>query len=129
MGRLFLQHLEGQAYSCRTCKCHLASLTELVSKVLPAAPGAGCTSWLAGRKRMGSPTLQTLQEPILLLPWVCFRATRVSSFQLTHGCSAWVYERWLAGVAVATRALTAGRECVCRASTVDTGKRTCSVKW
>jgi hypothetical protein len=24
-------------------------------------------------ERMGSPTLQTLQEPILLLPWVCFR--------------------------------------------------------
>jgi hypothetical protein len=22
---------------------------------------------------MGSPTLQTLQDPILLLPWVCFR--------------------------------------------------------
>jgi hypothetical protein len=26
-----------------------------------------------GRERLGSPTLQTLQEPILLLPWVCFR--------------------------------------------------------
>jgi hypothetical protein len=24
------------------------------------------------RERMGSPTLQTLQNPILLLPWVCF---------------------------------------------------------
>jgi hypothetical protein len=26
-----------------------------------------------GRERMVSPTLRTLQEPILLLPWVCFR--------------------------------------------------------
>jgi hypothetical protein len=26
-----------------------------------------------GRERMGSPTLQTLQEPILPTPWVCFR--------------------------------------------------------
>jgi hypothetical protein len=26
-----------------------------------------------GRERTGSPTLQTLQDPILLLPWVCFR--------------------------------------------------------
>jgi hypothetical protein len=26
-----------------------------------------------GRKRMGSPTLQTLQEPILLTPWLSFR--------------------------------------------------------
>ena len=25
------------------------------------------------RERMGSPTLQTLQDPILMLPWVCFR--------------------------------------------------------
>jgi hypothetical protein len=28
--------------------------------------------YLAGCERMGSPTLQTLQDPILLLPWVCF---------------------------------------------------------
>jgi hypothetical protein len=27
-----------------------------------------------GRERMGSPTLQSLQDPILLLPWSCFRA-------------------------------------------------------
>ena len=26
-----------------------------------------------GRERMGSPTLQTLQDPILLQPWLCFR--------------------------------------------------------
>jgi hypothetical protein len=26
-----------------------------------------------GRERMGSPTLQTLQDPILLLSWLCFR--------------------------------------------------------
>jgi hypothetical protein len=26
-----------------------------------------------GRERMGSPSLQTFQDPILLLPWVCFR--------------------------------------------------------
>jgi hypothetical protein len=26
-----------------------------------------------GRERMSSPTLKTLQDPILLLPWVCFR--------------------------------------------------------
>jgi hypothetical protein len=26
-----------------------------------------------GRERMGSPTLQTFQDPLLLLPWVCFR--------------------------------------------------------
>jgi hypothetical protein len=26
-----------------------------------------------GRERMGSPTLKTLQDPILPLPWVCFR--------------------------------------------------------
>ena len=26
-----------------------------------------------GRERMGSPTLQTLQDPILLLPWLSFR--------------------------------------------------------
>jgi hypothetical protein len=37
-----------------------------------------------GRERMGSPTLQTLQEPILLLPWVCFRSGRLS----TKLCSA-----------------------------------------
>mmetsp|Transcript_1939 Transcript_1939/g.3323 ORF Transcript_1939/g.3323 Transcript_1939/m.3323 type:complete len:125 (-) Transcript_1939:790-1164(-) len=32
MGRLFLQHLEGTAYSCRTCKSNLALVDELVSK-------------------------------------------------------------------------------------------------
>ena len=26
-----------------------------------------------GRERMGSPALQTHQDPILLLPWLCFR--------------------------------------------------------
>jgi hypothetical protein len=28
-----------------------------------------------GRERMCSPTLQTLQDPILLLPWVCFEGS------------------------------------------------------
>jgi hypothetical protein len=28
---------------------------------------------LTGRERIGQPTLQTLQDPILLLPWLCFR--------------------------------------------------------
>mmetsp|Transcript_17117 Transcript_17117/g.37222 ORF Transcript_17117/g.37222 Transcript_17117/m.37222 type:complete len:125 (-) Transcript_17117:423-797(-) len=32
MGRLFLQHLDGRAYSCRICKSHLALVDELVSK-------------------------------------------------------------------------------------------------
>jgi hypothetical protein len=32
----------------------------------------------SGRERMGSPTLQTLQYPILLLPCLCFR---VAAFQ------------------------------------------------
>jgi hypothetical protein len=27
----------------------------------------------AGNETMGLPTLQTLQDPILLLPWLCFR--------------------------------------------------------
>jgi hypothetical protein len=33
--------------------------------------GEGCRP--TGRERMGSPTMQALQDPILLLPWVCFR--------------------------------------------------------
>ena len=35
-----------------------------------------------GRERMGSPTLRTLQDPILLLPWLCFR---VAAFQTPNG--------------------------------------------
>jgi hypothetical protein len=34
------------------------------------------------RERMVSPTVQTLQDPILLLPWVCFR---VAAFQTLSG--------------------------------------------
>jgi hypothetical protein len=30
------------------------------------------------RERMGSHTMQTLQDPILLLPWVCFRVAALS---------------------------------------------------
>ena len=33
MGRLFLEYLEGKVYACSTCGSHLASATELVSKV------------------------------------------------------------------------------------------------
>jgi hypothetical protein len=36
----------------------------------PAAPSVATPT---GRERMGSPALQTLQYPILLLPWLCFR--------------------------------------------------------
>ena len=39
MGRLFLQHLEGRAYSCRICKSHLALVDELVSKVSETLDG------------------------------------------------------------------------------------------
>jgi hypothetical protein len=46
--------------------------------------------WGAIRPREdGSPTLQTLQEPILLLPWVCFpnpKPVRASHHQLPHLC-------------------------------------------
>jgi hypothetical protein len=31
------------------------------------------TSYLTGREIMGPPILQTLQDPILLLSWLCFR--------------------------------------------------------
>jgi hypothetical protein len=47
---------------------------------LRCVPGRGSVSRRAaerrhptGRSRTGSPTLQKLQDPILLLPWVCFR--------------------------------------------------------
>jgi hypothetical protein len=39
----------------------------------PARCGAAERRHPTGRERMGSPTLRTPQEPILLLPWVCFR--------------------------------------------------------
>ena len=39
-----------------------------------------------GRERMVTPTLQTLQDPILLLPWVCFRG---GGFPLTCPARAW----------------------------------------
>jgi hypothetical protein len=35
-----------------------------------------------GRERMGSPTLQTLQDPILLLSWVCYL---VAAYQQASG--------------------------------------------
>jgi hypothetical protein len=40
----------------------------------PAAPVRGAERHHpTGRDRVGSPALQTLQDPILLLPWLCFR--------------------------------------------------------
>jgi hypothetical protein len=45
---------------------------------IPPSGGEGFGSaerrHLTGRERTGSPTLQTLQYPILLLPWLCFEA-------------------------------------------------------
>jgi hypothetical protein len=48
-----------------------------------------------GRERMGSPTLQTLQDPILLLAWLCFRG---GGFRIPNSASALTLKRdgsWL----------------------------------
>ena len=37
-----------------------------------------------GRERMDSTTLQPLQDPILLLPWACFRGGSVSELCHSH---------------------------------------------
>ena len=37
------------------------------------------------RERTGSPTLQTLHEPILLLPWVCLRGGGFSNPSVNRG--------------------------------------------
>ena len=44
-----------------------------------------------GRKRIDSPTLQTLQYPILLLPWACFRGgfPNRTSARSSHSPSHW----------------------------------------
>ncbi|WOH02022.1 hypothetical protein DCAR_0521409 [Daucus carota subsp. sativus] len=38
MGRLFVESLEGNIYSCKHCKTHLAILEDIVSKVLSPSP-------------------------------------------------------------------------------------------
>lgn len=32
MGRIFIEHLEGRVYSCKSCKKHLAKLDDVMSK-------------------------------------------------------------------------------------------------
>mmetsp|Transcript_39240 Transcript_39240/g.54496 ORF Transcript_39240/g.54496 Transcript_39240/m.54496 type:complete len:124 (-) Transcript_39240:318-689(-) len=39
MGRPFLLHLEGNAYSCRSCKVHLALAKDLISKAFHCRSG------------------------------------------------------------------------------------------
>ena len=63
---------------------------------------------------MGSPTLQTLQDPILLLPWVCFRG---GGFSITtdpgvvwEGCGLPQFAAKASGSCAGTRA------CQCTAS-------------
>jgi hypothetical protein len=43
----------------------------------------------AGHERMGSPTLQTLQDPILLLPWLCSRGGGFPNPCLSPTARAW----------------------------------------
>eukprot|EP00879_Flechtneria_rotunda_P025080 GHRR01026625.1.p1 GENE.GHRR01026625.1~~GHRR01026625.1.p1 ORF type:complete len:164 (-),score=12.99 GHRR01026625.1:857-1348(-) len=51
MGIIFVEYLEGQAYSCRHCRTHLAKVDELLSKVRNAlAEYAGCCHALAAKR-------------------------------------------------------------------------------
>jgi hypothetical protein len=60
------------------CVHHLRSLNKedgssLLSGILVTSKVTHLGSAVESRERMGSPTLQTHQDPILLLPWLCSR--------------------------------------------------------
>ena len=55
---------------------------------------------VTGRDRMGLPTLQPLQDPIVLLPWVCFRGAAFLTLPVCRGHTAVELKGWTGSVRV-----------------------------
>jgi hypothetical protein len=81
-----------QDYSVRahtsTCMAWLRCVHTPLKRVsVPARESSSSNvSTPTGRERMGPSTLQPLQDPILLLPWLCFRGGVLTA---VCGCAVW----------------------------------------